>query len=81
MRMMTIPNDFEWSGTPYSELNALPSKKKQEFLKKEETNIRQCIGEAVPTEIFKSIADNIYTFLSVKHYSDGYIRTIIKNIL
>lgn len=78
MRMMTIPNDFEWSGTPYSELNALPSKKKQEFLKKEETNIRQCIGEAVPTEIFKSIADNIYAFLSVKHYSDGYIRTIIK---
>ena len=78
MRMMTIPNDFEWSETPYSELNALPQKKKREFLKKEETNIRQCIGEAVPTEIFKSIADNIYAFLSVKHYSDGYIRTIIK---
>lgn len=78
MRMMTIPNDFEWSGITYSELNALPLKKKQEFLKKEETNIRQCIGEAVPTEVFKSIADNIYAFLSVKHYSDGYIRTIIK---
>lgn len=78
MRMMTIPNDFEWSGTTFSKLNALPLKKKQEFLKKEETNIRQCIGEAVPTEIFKSIADNIYAFLAVKHYSDGYIRTIIK---
>lgn len=78
MRMMTIPNDFEWSEIPASKLNALPQKKKQEFLKREETNIRQCIGEAVPTEIFKSIADNIFAFLSVKHYSDGYIRTIIK---
>ena len=78
MRMMTIPNDFAWSETSFSDLNALPLKKKQDFLKKEETNIRQCIGEAVPTEIFKSIADNIHAFLSVKHYSDGYIRTIIK---
>lgn len=78
MRMMTIPNDFEWSDISSSKLNALPQKKKQEFLKREETNIRQCIGEAVPTEIFRCIADNIFAFLSVKHYSDGYIRTIIK---
>lgn len=78
MKMMTIPDDFAWSETAFSDLNALPLNKKQEFLKREETNIRQCIGEAVPTEIFKSIADNIYAFLSVKHYSDGYIRTIIK---
>lgn len=78
MRMMTIPNDFAWSKTSFSALNALTLKKKQDFLKKEETNIRQCIGEAVPTEIFKSIAENIRAFLSVKHYSDGYIRAIIK---
>lgn len=78
MKMMTIPDDFAWSETAFSDLNALPLKKKQDFLKKEETNIRQCIGEAVPTAIFKSIADNIYAFLSVKHYSDKYIRAIIK---
>lgn len=78
MRMMTIPNDFTWLDIPYSELNLLPVKKKKEILRKEETNIRQCIGEAVPTVIFNSIANNIADFLSVKHYTDGYIRQIIK---
>ena len=78
MRMMTIPDEFEWSETPYSELNASTLEKKRKFLKKEETNIRQCIGEAVPTAIFKSIADNIRAFLTVKHYSDGNILSIIK---
>lgn len=78
MRMMTIPMEFEWSEMPYSELNALSAEKKRKFLKKQEPNIRQCIGEAVPTAIFKSIAENIYAFLSVKHYTDSYIRTIIK---
>lgn len=78
MRMMTIPDEFKWSETPYSELNASTLEKKRKFLKKEETNIRQCIGEAVPTAIFKSIADNIRAFLTVKHYSDGNILSIIK---
>lgn len=78
MRMMTIPNDFKWLSTPFSELNALPIERKKEILRKEETNIRQCIGEAVPTVIFTAVAKNIFAFLSVKHYSDGYIRQIIK---
>lgn len=78
MRMMTIPDDFEWSDLSCAVLSALPIERKRAFLKKEETNIRQCIGEAVPTAIFRSIAGNIQAFLSVKHYSDGYIRKIIK---
>ena len=78
MRMMTIPESFQWSDKPYSVLTSMSSKDKAAFLRKEETNIRQCIGEAVPTAIFRCIAQNILDFLVVKHYSDGYIRRIIK---
>lgn len=77
MRMMTIPDDFRWSSMPYEELNALSVCEKRSFLKREETNIRQCIGEAVPTEIFFRVATKIKTFLSERHYSDAYIRRII----
>ena len=78
MRMMTIPEDFAWSSTPYAVLNAMPLEDKRKFLKKEETNIRQCIGEAVPTEIFKRIAEKLSAFLKEKHYTDAYIRKIIE---
>ena len=78
MRMMTIPDDFAWTDTPYSELNAMTLEEKRKFLKKEETNIRQCIGEAVPTEIFRRIAEKISSFIKEKHYVDAYIRKIIE---
>ena len=77
MRMMTIPETFAWSEKTYVELNALSLAEKKSFLKKEEINIRQCIGEAVPTIVFRSIANNIIKFLNVEHYSDKYIRNII----
>lgn len=77
MRMMTIPDSFCWSKTPYEELNQLSIKEKKAFLKKEEANIRQCIGEAVPTVIFEQVACNIISFLSTKHYTDAYIKQII----
>lgn len=77
MRMMTIPDDFCWTSIDFSKLNGMPVEKKKSFLKKEETNIRQCIGEAVPTAIFRTIANKMADFLIRKHYSDAYIRTII----
>ena len=76
--MMTIPESFCWSSTDYQELNKLPLKDKVAFLKREETNIRQCIGEAVPTVIFEQIAENISAFLRTKHYTDAYIKQLIK---
>lgn len=79
MRMMSIPEDFIWSNISYEELNALSMDAKKKYLKKEETNIRQCIGEAVPTEIFKRIAIKIAAFLEARHYTDSYIRKIIEN--
>ncbi len=78
MRMMTIPHTFRWSDRTFEELNRLSLKEKRLYLKKEETNIRQCIGEAVPTTIFEQIANNLIEFLNTKHYSDAYIKQIIK---
>lgn len=59
MRLMTIPDQFKWIDTPLEILNKLPLIEKQKISKKNEMNIRQSIGEAVPTIIFKSIAEKI----------------------
>lgn len=78
MRLMTIPEDFCWTDISYDALNKMGTKDKTAFLKREETNIRQCIGEAVPTIIFEKIAKNIIEFLNMKHYTDACIRKLIK---
>ena len=59
MRLMSIPEEFYWTAETLDELNSLPIDKKRSILKKNEMNIRQCIGEAVPTIIFRQIAYNI----------------------
>lgn len=56
MLMMSVPASFQWSELSFEQLNALPLKEKESFLKKEEMNIRQSLGEAVPTIIFRQIA-------------------------
>lgn len=77
MRMMTIPDDFKWTSMDFNTLNLLSLNEKKAFLKKEEANIRQCIGEAVPTNIFQQIAYNIMIFLQATHYTDTQIKQII----
>lgn len=59
MLMMSIPSSFEWSSIPFAELNALPLPEKERYLKNQGINIRQNIGEAVPTTIFYQIASKI----------------------
>lgn len=59
MLMMSVPKSFKWSSIPEQELNALPYDEKRKFLKKEDVNIRQTLGEAVPTIIFRQIANKI----------------------
>lgn len=59
MLMMSIPSSFEWSSKPFEQLNALPLSEKEKYLKKQGINIRQNIGEAVPTVIFYQIAQKI----------------------
>ena len=58
-RMMSIPDSFKWSDMNIKQLNQLSLEKKKAYLKKEELNIRHCLGEAVPTGVFKSIATKI----------------------
>ncbi len=57
--MMSIPNEFRFSSQPIESLNAMTYLEKKKFLSKEEMNIRQCLGEAVPTVIFRQIASKI----------------------
>ena len=59
MDMMTIPRTFKWMPQDLNELNALEEDEKRKIYKQHEVNIRQCIGEAVPSEIMRQVANNI----------------------
>ena len=61
MRMMSIPASFRWTNHSLEELNALPLTEKRQYISQNDINIRQSIGEAVPTEIFRQIAEKIKT--------------------
>ncbi len=78
MLMMNIPNTFQWSSTPIEKLNKMSLYEKRMFLKKEELNIRQCIGEAVPTGVFENIAKKIKVVLNQKYHTTTEIKNIIK---
>jgi len=77
MEMMTIPEQFKWADKDINELNALTIGEKRSLYKAHEVNIRQCIGEAVPTEIIRQIASNIKTCLSRKICDPLEINTMI----
>lgn len=78
MLMMSVPKDFEWNRIPYVQLNALPLQEKEEYLAKMSINIRQNLGEAVPTIIFQQIAFKI-EFAIENLYSDGEILHLIQD--
>lgn len=59
MTMMTIPNEFRWLPFSLRELNSRNDEEKRKLYREYESNIRQCIGEAVPTEIMRQLANNI----------------------
>jgi DNA (cytosine-5)-methyltransferase 1 len=76
MRMMSIPGDFKWAEIPEKILNSMTLNEKKAFLKKEEANIRQSLGEAVPTIIFHQIAKKIKNNLA-----DGNLTIPKTNVL
>ena len=78
MKMMTVPYDFRWVDSSLEELNQLGIAEKRKIYKEHEVNIRQCLGEAVPTEIVRQIAHNISNELSRKRYESIAISTVIK---
>jgi DNA (cytosine-5)-methyltransferase 1 len=77
MRMMSVPDSFNWVSTDLEELNKLPIDEKRRILKKEEINIRQSLGEAVPTIIFNGIAKNINLKLKNKEKNENQIKKLI----
>ncbi len=77
MLMMSVPYSFEWSAIPYTELNALPLEDKQKYLKREDVNIRQSLGEAVPTVIFQQVAHKIKIKLADVDITESEIKAII----
>ena len=78
MLMMSVPKEFEWSATPYQQLNALPLEEKQQYLKKEDPNIRQSLGEAVPTIIFQQIAQKIKGKVTESELTEQEVLSIIE---
>ena len=80
MLMMSVPNSFKWTDIPFDQLNALPIKEKEAFLKKEEMNIRQNLGEAVPTVIFQQIAHKIRKILSTPEFTEQDAKHIIEKL-
>lgn len=78
MIMMNIPKTFKWSAIPEKELNKLNQKDRLIFLKENEVNIRQSIGEAVPTIIMSKIAQNIKNELRKTRLSNREINKLIE---
>ena len=77
MHFMTIPETFRWTPHTLEELNELSPDEKRSYLKTHEINIRQSLGEAVPTAIFKKIAKNINEKLIETHLSLNQVRRLI----
>lgn len=77
MLMMTVPYDFKWSEYDLDYLNNLSLNKKKQYLKKEEIKIRQSLGEAVPTIIFREIARNIKSKLGKTKVKKNTINQLI----
>lgn len=78
MLMMSVSNSFKWTEKSVEELNKLSLEDKKLFLKKEEMNIRHCLGEAVPTIIFQQIAKKIKTYLVNDNFNEQNIKKLIE---
>lgn len=76
MRVMTIPSDFHW--TDYDDTITLNNS--DDYLLENELNIRRCIGEAVPTQIIKSIAKKINLALDSISMNQSTIFNDIKDL-
>lgn len=82
MMMMNVPYNFRWIPSSIYELNNLSEEEKKEVYRRNEMNIRQCIGEAIPTEIMRQIAERIRLLFIQKRYESIEInKVIVKNQL
>lgn len=77
MNLMSIPKSFKWVDKTLFDLNKLTDEEKRTIIKKEEINIRQSIGEAVPTIIFRKIAKNIKKNMDFSQLKDNDVKKFI----
>jgi DNA (cytosine-5)-methyltransferase 1 len=73
MILMNIPESFSWFTEKYNSLD-----EKEKILKKHQINIRQCIGEGVPTSIFSDIGLKIIESLNFSSLSITELKKIQK---
>lgn len=78
MKLMSISNDFKWCDNDVRKLNAMSFEQKEDFLKKEELNIRRSIGESVPPVIFRDVAKKIRNMLIQIKLDESEMIHIIK---
>lgn len=79
MKVMSIPDSFRWVAEDIN--NSKIIKNRIEFMKKNELNIRRCIGEAVPTQIMTKIAKNINDMFDFNEYITTKSKDNIKDNL
>lgn len=77
MEMMTIPSSFRWVDFSLDELNNMSEEEKRTVYKGNEVNIRQCLGEAVPTEVLRQVAARIKEEFTKKRITPADINQII----
>lgn len=65
MRMLGVPDDFRWSNHSALEILSWSSDLQRKFLRGVESNIRQCLGEAVPPMVMFSIGQKINHLLKL----------------
>ena len=79
MEMMSIPYEFRWVDYSIEKLNSLSDEQKHKLYKENEVNIRQCLGEAVPTEVMRQIAQRIREELQAKRTPPTELARIISS--
>lgn len=78
MQMMSIPDSFKWVSENLDDLNKMSEAEKRTFIKKNDINIRQSIGEAVPTGVMLSVSKKIKRYLETTKLNDLLIKKKIK---
>ncbi|MEZ9202813.1 DNA cytosine methyltransferase [Vibrio splendidus] len=81
MLMMSIPESFRWFSPGTVPVNSADFEVKNQFRKKTDINIRQCLGEAVPSAVFGEIGSKIMNMTSPRLSKKQIAETIHDNHL
>ena len=77
MKLMSIPDSFKWTSNDHM----VTPNNSDEYLKRNELNIRRCIGEAVPTHIIEDIASKATIMLDFEDFVNNYNEKLVDEYL